>query len=59
MQAQDLLAELSSPRYLSGDRNDAFLLHATGHKPENSEVDVSMIYGDYYFIEALMRLKKM
>jgi hypothetical protein len=26
-----------------------------GYHPANSEVDVSLIYGDYYFLEALMR----
>jgi unsaturated chondroitin disaccharide hydrolase len=33
------------------------LLHNTGHKPANSEVDVPIIYADYYFIEALLRRK--
>ena len=35
------------------------LLHSTGHKPANSEVDVPIIYDDYYYIEALLRRKKM
>jgi len=33
------------------------LLHSTGHKPANSEVDVPIIYADYYYIEALQRAK--
>jgi len=37
--------------------NDAFLLHSTGHCPKGSEVDYSIVYADYYFIEALLRLK--
>jgi rhamnogalacturonyl hydrolase YesR len=34
------------------------LLHSTGHKPANSEVDVPIIYADYYYLEALMRAQK-
>ena len=54
--ATNILTDLSN-RYQSRDRNVAFLLHATGNKPANSEVDVSLIYADYYYLEALMRLK--
>jgi len=28
-----------------------------GSMPESKEVDVSLIYADYYFIEALLRYK--
>ena len=56
--AKKMLISLSSDKYLSGDKNSAFLLHSTGHKPNNSEVDVSIIYTDYYYLEALMRYKK-
>lgn len=45
--------------YLSHDENSAFLKHSTGHKPNNSEIDVSINYADYYFIEALLRYKKL
>jgi len=31
------------------------LLHSTGSKPADSEVDVPLIYADYYFLEALRR----
>jgi hypothetical protein len=31
------------------------LLHGVGNRPRDSEVDVSLIYGDYYFLEALVR----
>ena len=31
------------------------LLHSTGSKPHNSEVDVPLAYADYYFLEALLR----
>lgn len=41
-----------SPLY---QNNGFVLLHSTGHKPANSEVDVPLVYADYYFIEALIR----
>ena len=50
---------LSSKEYFSGDTNQALLLHSTGHHPKNSEVDVPIIYADYYYMEALTRLKKL
>lgn len=35
---------------------DGFLLqHSTGSKPHHSEVDVPLIYADYYYLEALGR----
>lgn len=55
--AIDMLSDLSNSRYLSGKQNVAFLRHSTGHQPNNSEVDASIIYADYYYIEALLRLK--
>lgn len=54
-----MLAKLSSEQYQSRDKNDAFLLHSTGHKPNGSEIDASIIYADYYYMEALLRLKRM
>ena len=33
----------------------AVLLHSTGGKPLNSEIDVGLVYADYYFIEAMLR----
>lgn len=39
--------------------NEGLLLHACGHKPANSETDCSLIYGDYYFTEAVARLAGM
>ncbi len=57
-QAIAMISELSTPNYQSRDKNDAFLLHSTGSKPAKSEVDASIIYADYYYLEALTRLKK-
>lgn len=39
--------------------NGFLLLHSTGTKPTNTEVDVPIVYADYYFIEALMRKNKL
>ena len=58
-EAEAMLASLSSDTYQSHEINNAFLLHSTGHKPNNSEIDVSINYADYYYIEALLRLKKL
>lgn len=54
-----MLKTLSSARYQSRDQNNAFLMHSTGSKPDNSEVDVPIIYADYYYLEALLRLDKL
>lgn len=55
--AVEMLRQLSSPEYFSGKRNDAFLLHSTGHHPAGSEIDASIVYTDYYYLEALLRLR--
>lgn len=55
--ALDMLAQLSTPKYQSGKRNVAFLMHSTGHHPAGSEIDASIIYADYYYMEALLRAK--
>jgi len=57
--AVKMLKNLSTPAYLSGQSNPSYLLHSTGHWPNNSEIDASIIYADYYYIEALLRLKKL
>lgn len=51
-----MLKSLSSPAYQSEDSKPAFLLHSTGHWPNGSEIDASIIYADYYYIEALLKL---
>lgn len=38
--------------------NNALLLHSTGHTPNGGEIDASIIYADYYYLEALLREKK-
>lgn len=57
--AEQMLIDLSSDKYQSRNINSAFLLHSTGHKPNGGEVDASIIYADYYYMEALLRLQKL
>ncbi|MBR7052962.1 MAG: glycoside hydrolase family 88 protein, partial [Bacteroidaceae bacterium] len=57
--AERMLADLSTERYRSGSRNAAFLLHSTGHHPAGSEIDASIVYADYYYIEALLRCARL
>ena len=59
--ADQILESLSSPAYRSplNENHGFLLLHSTGSKPGNSEVDVPLAYADYYFLEALMRKKAM
>lgn len=35
---------------------EGLLLHGTSHYPENRNVDVPLIYGDYFYVESLYRL---
>lgn len=54
-----ILKSLGSPPYLAkGSNSSGILLHGVASIPHDNAVDVSLIYGDYYFLEALMRLKR-
>lgn len=56
--ASEILNSLGK-NYLNTSKRFPFLIeHCTGSKPHNSEIDVPLIYADYYFIEALWRWKK-
>lgn len=50
-----------SKNYLAevGESRGFLLLHSTGSKPSNLEVDVPLVYADYYFLEALLRKQKL
>ncbi len=58
--AEQQLRALSGETYTSkAEANANFILqHSVGHKPANSEVDVPLSYADYYYVEALMRYRK-
>ncbi|WP_431215403.1 polysaccharide lyase family 8 super-sandwich domain-containing protein [Puia sp. P3] len=55
--AEDMLRSLLSPAYSSapGENGGYLLKHGVGNFPKNSDIDVSIIYADYYFIEAMLR----
>lgn len=55
--ANKILETLSSKEYfIESFNNSGFLLkHSTGSKPKGSEIDVPLIYADYYYLEALSR----
>jgi len=52
---QNLTKSYRSP---IGENKGFILLHSTGSKPAKSEVDVPLNYGDYYYLEALLRQNK-
>jgi chondroitin AC lyase len=45
----------SSYRAKEGANANFILMHSVGSIPHNSEIDVPLIYADYYYLEALMR----
>ncbi len=53
--AENMMSDLSSDRYQSRNKNVSFLLHSTGNLPADSEIDASIIYADYYYLETLLR----
>ncbi|WP_342807844.1 glycoside hydrolase family 88 protein [Alteromonas sp. M12] len=54
-----MLRSLASPDYLAGKgENGHFLLkQATGNYPKDLDLNASLNYGDYYYLEALTRCK--
>ena len=58
-EAAERMLESLGRFYQSGDRCVSFLLHSTGHHPAGSEIDASIIYADYYYYEALLRLRRL
>ncbi|RZK42709.1 MAG: glucuronyl hydrolase [Pedobacter sp.] len=57
-EATAMLKTLSSPDYQGGSVKPALLIHCTGNHPSGYEIDASINYGDYYYIEALTRYRK-
>ncbi len=56
-----MLTSLSDTTYRAavGENHHFLLKHSVGSKPSKSEVDVPLIYADYYYLEALLRYDKM
>nr|WP_295876299.1 glycoside hydrolase family 88 protein [uncultured Chitinophaga sp.] len=58
--AIEMLHTLGSPAYRAreGANGNFILMHSVGSIPHNNEIDVPLVYADYYFMEALQRYKK-
>lgn len=59
--AETQVRALTSDAYLAeeGTNGNFILKHSVGAKPLKSEVDVPLTYADYYYVEALIRYKKL
>jgi len=58
--ADQIMISLGTTYASAAGENFGFILdHSVGHKPSNSEIDVPINYADYYYIEALVRQKKL
>ncbi len=59
--AEMQLRSLTSAQYLAkkGTNGGFILMHSVGNLPKGTEVDVPLTYADYYYVEALVRYKKM
>lgn len=59
--AEAMLANLSKAPYKAsyGQNGGYILRHSVGALPLNSEVDVPLTYADYYYVEALIRYKRL
>ena len=61
-QAEKILATLSTPEYLASGGNCNFIIkHCVGNWPKGKatgEIDASINYGDYYYLEAIKRYKE-
>ncbi|KIA94126.1 glucuronyl hydrolase [Pedobacter kyungheensis] len=58
--AETMIYSLASDTYRAkaGENGGFLLMHSTGAFPLNSEIDVPLVYADYYYLEALARYKK-
>lgn len=57
--ARRQLLSLTSPAYFApkGENGGFLLQHCVGHLPGGKEIDVPLVYADYYFLEALLRYR--
>ncbi|GAB3014300.1 glycoside hydrolase family 88 protein [Niabella terrae] len=59
--AVSMLRSLGSDQYRAqrGSNGNFIIKHCVGSIPHHSEIDVPLVYADYYFIEALLRLDRL
>lgn len=59
--AETMIRSLSTPKYKAapGTNGGFILAHGVGHLPRPALVDVPLTYGDYYFVEAMLRYKNL
>jgi hypothetical protein len=59
--AEEMLRTLSSPAYRNrnGENGGFILKHGVGNYPRKSDIDVPLIYADYYYLEALYRYRQL
>ena len=53
--ADRILTSLATNYMAPPTARGAILAHSTGARPFRSEVDVGIVYADYFFVEALLR----
>lgn len=57
--ADQIMDTLSSKYRVAPGQQHGFLLHSsTGHHPGGTEINVPIVYADYYYLEALLRRDK-
>ncbi|WP_307997078.1 glycoside hydrolase family 88 protein [uncultured Bacteroides sp.] len=58
--AVTMIHSLASEQYraVPGSNTGFLLMHSTGSLPHGKEIDVPLVYADYYFLEALLRYQK-
>ncbi len=55
--AKKMLASLSQKKYMTGGKDNIFILgHSVGSIPHGGEIDVPIVYADYYYVQGLLRL---
>ncbi|HEX3165912.1 MAG TPA: glycoside hydrolase family 88 protein [Chitinophagaceae bacterium] len=58
--AEKIIRSLSSEKYRAkpGENGGYLLMHCVGNLPSNSEINTTLTYADYYFLEALLRYQQ-
>jgi hypothetical protein len=59
--AEQIIVSLSSNMYKAtvGSNGGFLLRHSVGNLPGHTEIDVPLTYADYYFVEAMLRYRKL